>query len=122
MNQPAARGQRSPATQPLRPPRRNERQDMRQGGSAVSVWEQEWRSGVMSQLGEIADKQESTAVILERLNNFYVNHDNRIKALEEQPAKSQAKFLGITGVSINALWAAISIISFLVVVVAPHWR
>lgn len=95
---------------------------MRQGGNAVSVWEQEWRSGVMSQLGEMVEKQESTAVILERLSNLYVSHDKRIEALEEQPAKKQAAFLGVTGLSINAIWAGMSIISFIVVVVSPHWH
>lgn len=85
---------------------------MRQGGgNTANAWEQEWRSGVMSQLGEIADKQESAALILERLTNRFDEHDRRITALEGLPARQQSTLFGVTGLGINAVFAVIALVS-----------
>lgn len=45
---------------------------------------------LVTQVDGIAEKQGQTAVILERLTNYFQDHDRRIQALEAQPAQQRA--------------------------------
>lgn len=106
---------------PVRPTHLQRRKPVYQP-SEDSQLSREWRAQVMDKLNETADKYERAAVILERVTNLLDEHDKAIKALQEQPEKKHTAFLGNTGVSLNAVYATMSVVSFIAVFVAPHWH
>lgn len=82
--------------------------------SEYSQLSQEWRASVTEALKETADKHAQAAVIMERVTQQLNEHDNAIKALQGQPEKKHAAFIGNTGISLNVVYLLISLTMLLI--------